>query len=217
MIENNPKSVIATFEVLFEGIEAEIEFVNRAGARAFGDRDYDKAKKAIECAAQIAGFLDKVIGLRREWESLFRSEFDEEEVIEENTERRNLGLLPSGLRTLEEAYYRPMLEALQGLGGSAKTPQFLHKIFQKMKSVLRDVDYELLASDPAIPSWRNVPQWARYSMAKEGLLQSNSPRGVWAIRDKGVQFLCGHIGQQQVQCKGLLQVHPLKRNFIIGN
>jgi predicted HTH transcriptional regulator len=41
MIENNPTSVVAAFEMLLEEIEAEIDFVNRVGARAFEARDYD--------------------------------------------------------------------------------------------------------------------------------------------------------------------------------
>lgn len=193
MIENNPTSVVAAFEILLEEIEAEIEFVNRVGARAFGSRDYDKAKEALERAAQISGFRDKADGLRREWESLITSE-DDEEGTEAHAERRNLGRLRRGLRTREEAYYRPILEALQTLGGSAQMSQVLDRVLQGMKGVLRDVDYDPLASDPEMPRWRNAAQWARNSMVKEGLLRSNSPRGVWEISNKGVQFLSGKTG-----------------------
>lgn len=192
MIENKPSSVMVAFEILLEEIDAEIEFVNRVGEHAFEDRDYDKTKKAIERAAQITSFRDKVNGLRFEWKSLFGSKVDKEEVTEAHTKRSNLGHIRRGLRTPEEAYYRPILEALQELGGSAKTSQVLDIVFQKMKSVLQEVDYGPLASDPEIPRWRNTAQWARYSMIEEGLLQSNSPRGVWAISDKGIHFISGN-------------------------
>jgi len=58
MIENNPTSVVAAFEMLLEEIEAEIDFVNRIGVRAFEGRDYEKAKEALERAAQVTGFRD---------------------------------------------------------------------------------------------------------------------------------------------------------------
>ncbi|MDA0237719.1 MAG: hypothetical protein O3B03_04320, partial [Proteobacteria bacterium] len=119
MIENNPTSVVAAFEMLLEEIEAEIEFVNRVGARSFEARDYDRAKEALERAAQVSSFRDKTDSLRREWESLFASE-DDDEGTEAHADRRNLGRLRRGLRTREEAYFRPILEALQALGGSAQ-------------------------------------------------------------------------------------------------
>lgn len=190
MIENNPTSVVAAFEMLLEEIEAEIEFVNRVGARAFEAREYDKAKEALERAAQVSGFRDKTDGLRREWESLFSAE-DEPEGTEGHAERRNLGRLRRGLRTREEAYYRPILESLQALGGSAQMSAVLDRVLQSMKCVLREVDFEPLASDPDMLRWRNTAQWARNSMVKEGLLRSNSPRGEWEISDRGIQFLRG--------------------------
>jgi hypothetical protein len=190
MIENNPTNVVAAFEMLLEEIEAEIEYVNRVGARAFEARDYYKAKEALESAAQITGFRDKVGALRREWETLFARQEDEEGT-EPHAERRNLGRLRRGLRTREEAYYRPILEAIHFLGGSAPMSEVLDRVLQSMKGMLRDVDYEPLASDPDMPRWKNTAQWARNSMVKEGLLRSNSPRGVWEISDTGVKFLRG--------------------------
>lgn len=188
MIKNNPTSVVAAFEILLEEIEAEIDFVNRVGARAFEARDYDKTKEALERAAQVTAFRDRASGLRREWENLFTHEEDEKDT-EAHAERRNLGRLRRGLRTREEAYYRPILEALQALGGSAPMGQVLDRVLLNMKATLKDVDYEPLASDPDMPRWKNAAQWARNSMVKEGLMRNDSPRGVWQISDAGIQFL----------------------------
>jgi len=190
MIENNPTSVVAAFEMLLEEIEAEIEFVNRVGARAFEARDYERAKEALERAAEVTIFRDKAVALRLEWEKLFAREEDEEGT-EAHAARRNLGRLRRGLRTPEEAYYKPILEALQALGGSAPMAQVLDRVLRSMKGVLRDVDYEPLVSDPEMPRWRNAARWARNSMVKQGLLRSNSPRGVWQISEAGIRFLHG--------------------------
>jgi hypothetical protein len=190
MIENNPTNVVAAFEMLLEEIEAEIDFVNRVGARAFEARDYDKAKEALERAAHVRSFRDKADALRREWGNLFARD-EEEEGAEAHAERRNLGRLRRGLRTREEAYYRPILEALESLGGSAPMTKVLDHVLQSMKGTLKDVDYEPLASDPEMPRWKNAAQWARNSMVKEGLLRSDSPRGVWAISEAGIRYLRG--------------------------
>jgi hypothetical protein len=188
MIENNPTNVVAAFEMLLEELETEIDFVNRLGARAFEARNYDDAKESLERAAQITSFRDKVEALCREWESLYAHKEDDEGT-EAHAERRNLGRLRRGLRTREEAYYRPILEALQALGGSAPMSQVLDRVLQCMKGKLKDVDFEPLASDPDMPRWKNAVQWARYSMVKEGLLRNDSPRGVWQISEAGVRFL----------------------------
>jgi hypothetical protein len=72
--------------------------------------------------------------------------------------------------------------------------QVLDRVLQSMKAVLREVDYEPLASGPDMPRWKNAAQWARNSMVKEGLLRNDSPRGVWQISDAGVRFLGGEGG-----------------------
>ena len=184
MIENNPSNVSSAFEMLLEEVEAEIDFVNGVGARAFESRDYDKAKEALERAALLTAFRDKVAGLRREWQEL-AAIAEREEDEETRAERRNLGRLRKGQRTPEFAYYMPILEVLEEMGGSGKVVDVLDRIGKVMKSVLRDVDHDPLASDPSNPRWRNTAQWARNSMVHEGLLRGDSPRGLWQITELG--------------------------------
>jgi hypothetical protein len=69
--------------------------------------------------------------------------------------------------------------------------QILDRVGQVMRSVLRDVDYQPLASDPELPRWRNSAQWARNSMVQEGLLKNDSPRGIWEISDAGQRSVRG--------------------------
>lgn len=190
MIENNPSNVSSAFEMLSEEVEAEIDFVNNVGAKAFGSRDYDKAKEALERAGTLTAFRDKVATLRKEWEAL-AAVADREEDEETKAERRNLGKLRKGLRTPTEAYYQPILRVLDQMGGSGKVGEVLDRIGQVMKRVLKDVDYQPLASNPDNLRWRNAAQWARNNMVNEGLLKADSPRGVWEISDKGRAVLQG--------------------------
>ncbi len=159
MIENTPTNVVAAFEMLLEELEAEIEFVNKIGAKAFEGRDYERARAALERAGQFTAFRDKVASLRKEWE------------------------------TLATTSYQPILKALADLGGSARMSEVLVRVEQLMRGVLKNVDYEPLSSDPETPRWRNTAQWARNSMVKEGLLKQNSPRGIWEISEARRQFL----------------------------
>ena len=188
MIENNPSNVSSAFEMLLEEVEAEIDFVNGIGSKAFDGRDYDKAKEALERAGVLTAFRDKVAGLRKEWKDIAAvGESQEDE--ETQAERRNLGKLRKGMRTPESAFYEPILQALEEMGGSGKTADVLDRVGQIMKGVLKDMDYQPLASSPDNLRWRNAAQWARNSMVQEGLLKADSPRGVWEITDKGREVL----------------------------
>jgi restriction system protein len=189
MVKNNPSNVSAAFEILLEEIEAEIDFINKVGSRAFEERDYDNARDALDRANQITAFRDKVVFLRKEWGTFaeVQNDGEREEII--HAERRNLGRLQRGMRTPETAFYQPILKALVDLGGSSKMGEVQARLETMMKGVLTAVDYEPLASDTEMLRWRNTAQWARYSMVKEGLLKPNSPRGVWEITEAGRKAL----------------------------
>jgi len=188
MIENNPSNVTSAFEMLLEEVEAEIDFVNSVGSKAFESRDYDKAKEALERSATLTTFRDRVASLRKEWGQMAAAA-EREEDEETRTARQNLGKLRKGRRTPTEAYYEPILQALNEMGGAGKVAEVLDRVGQIMKPVLKDVDHQPLASNPDNLRWRNAAQWARNSMVNEGLLKSDSPRGVWEISDLGREKL----------------------------
>jgi len=92
--------------------------------------------------------------------------------------------LRKGLKRPEQAYRRPILEALYELGGSASVNDVLKVVERKMKPLLTEVDYQKLPSGSDI-RWRNTACWERYTLVKEGLLKSESPGGIWELSDKG--------------------------------
>lgn len=183
----NTTSILAAFDILIEEIEADVDFVNQLGAKSFEARDYEAARDALERAGQITAFREKVDTLRRDWGQLASPRETEDE--EARAHRSDLGRLQRGLRTAEQEYYRPILQALQEMGGSAPLGDVLERVHQLMAGTLRDVDFQPLASDPQRPRWRNAAQWARNSMAREGLLKSGSRRGIWEISDAGRRHL----------------------------
>lgn len=93
-----------------------------------------------------------------------------------------------GERTLRQAFRIPILEALMELGGKGETDEILKKVEIKMRDILKPVDYEKLSSGIMI-RWQNTAQWERYVMVQDGLLRSDSPRGIWEITEEGKSFL----------------------------
>lgn len=190
MVEENTTSVSAAFEMLLEEIETEVELINALGARAFQASDYDGVDHARERIKGVTDFRDRIAALNEEWDAFvagYAEEDEEEETL--GAERRNLGRLKRGLRTPNRAYFVPILTVLERNGGSAKSRDIIDQIEPLMKGVLKDVDYEPLASDPNWLRWRNAATWSRHRMVLAGLLRDDSPRGTWEITDKGRQFL----------------------------
>jgi hypothetical protein len=104
----------------------------------------------------------------------------------ETTTRVKGKKLRKGLKTPQQAYRHPILEALYELGGSASVGDVLEVVEKKMKPLLNEVDYQKLPSGVDI-RWRNTAMWERFRLVKEGLLKSESPDGIWELSDKGVQ------------------------------
>ena len=189
MAENNPSNVFSAFEILLEEIEAEIDFFTGVGSQALQGRDYNKAKELIDHAQAITNFRNQVSGLRKEWTKI-NAAAEEKEDEETRIQRNNLGKLRKGLRTPESSYVLPILQALDQMGGSGKVSEVLDKVGEIMRPILKNIDYDPLASNPDNPRWRNTAQWARNSMVnEEGYLKKDSPRGIWEISEKGRAFL----------------------------
>lgn len=190
MIENNPQDVSSAFEILLEEIEAEIDFISSVGSRAFDARNQERAREALERWAALTTFRGKVDALRVEWDSMAAAAESADD-DETKAARQNLGRLRKGIRTPDKEFRIPILKVLAGMGGSGKVGDILDRLGKAMKPILKDVDYQPLASDPNNLRWRNTAQWARNSMVNEGLLKGDSPRGVWEITEAGRRALLG--------------------------
>jgi len=75
------------------------------------------------------------------------------------------------------------------LGGRAEMSKVLDLVEKKVQGILNDYDRRPLPSNPKIIRWRNTAQWCRNTMAREGLLKSDSPRGIWEISERGRKAL----------------------------
>lgn len=177
--------VNTAFEILLEEIELVANQLNEDGAQAFKEGDYDTARRAIEEATRLAEFREKVKALQKEWASLQARKPQRPEKSGRAVKNR----LPRGLRTPEDAFRRPILEALVELGGKASIGEVLDLVGKKMRDKLTKYDLEPLASEPHPIRWRNTAQWCRNTLVREGLMKQDSPHGIWEISEEGRRAL----------------------------
>jgi restriction system protein len=78
-------------------------------------------------------------------------------------------------------YFGPLLDALRGLGGSAKADEAVDRVAEDLK-LPDNVLNEVLPSGGS--RFRNQVAWARFYLVREGLLDS-SKHGVWSLTNRG--------------------------------
>ena len=187
MVDNGPTTVQAGFEILLEEMETEIEFINQAGAKAFAARNYEAARAVIERADHVTALREKLAALRAEWEKFVAT------VAVNGTAHKNghydLSRLQRGIRTRETAYFKPILQVLNQMGGVGDMSEVLERLPKLMKGTLSDIDFEPLASNSEVPRWWNTAQWAQSAMVQAGLLKADSPRGVWEMTEAGHKLI----------------------------
>lgn len=77
---------------------------------------------------------------------------------------------------------RLILEELSALGGSANKRDLYQRIEKKHAEKFLPGDFEYLPDGKRIV-WQNYCDWEGTSLRKEGLLKSDSPRGVWELSE----------------------------------
>ncbi len=174
------------FGILLEVIKSVVHELNEEGARALRMGRYERAQAIIREAERITEFHAKVEALYREWNERFQ--------VKQTRRKRKIrrtqnNRLPRGLRTPEDAFRRPILEALVEAGGRASIREVLVRVEEKMAGMLNEYDYETLPSSPKTVRWRNTAQWCRNRLVREGYMRDDSPYGIWEISEKGRAWL----------------------------
>ncbi len=179
------QGVDEAFEILLDELETVLTEAREEAARASRAGRYDEAQALLAKAQQIEKFTGEIRAKRKEWEHLSAKPH--------RTRKPSAKRLRRGERTLGEDYRLPILRALVALGGEAKMQQVLERVCAEMKGRLKPADLQPLPSGTEL-RWRNTAQWERFKMVNEGLLRRDSPRGIWAITDKGRTYLRQHEG-----------------------
>ena len=181
--------VSSALGLLRDSLAEEEHRIRSEGAKAMQDGDYDTATSVIEFAKRLLAFQNKVEGLVNEWAELEDLRDAASPAVQEIVSKRFFGKKKKGEITPHTDFYRAILESLVELGGSAKTRVVLDLVGEKMKNVLKPLDYAVLPSDGKSIRWRNSAQWARNTMVNEDGRMKKTKNGIWEISDKGRKWL----------------------------
>jgi hypothetical protein len=94
----------------------------------------------------------------------------------------------------EDRYRVPLLQALADAGGQAHYRDVAKSVGEMLKDELKPADFEML--DSGVQRWLNRLQFVRLDLVKRGLLERDTPRGIWAISEAGRNELEGGMRQQ---------------------
>jgi hypothetical protein len=175
--------------LLRDSLAEEEQRIRSEGASAMQAGDYYTATAVIEFAKRLLAFQKKVEALGTEWGMLEDLRDAASPAVQEIVSKRFFGKSRKGEITPHTAYYRAILESLVELGGSAKTRAVLDRVGDKMKAILKPLDYEPHKSDGKSIRWRNSAQWARNTMVNDDGRMKKSKTGIWEISDKGRKWL----------------------------
>jgi hypothetical protein len=183
MFEKEVKSAI---ELLPEEVGKVYDVLYQEAQKAMAIHDIDRSQHILEICKKVRAFKEKVENLKSEWDDIFSGVAYTPTKNGSYRKKKNKRL-ERGLRTPEEKFILPILEALIELGGEAHAKDVLRRVHAKMKNILNSYDYEDLSSNNQ-KRWENTALWVKYRMVKEGLLDRNVPRGVWRTTEKGRKF-----------------------------
>lgn len=184
-----PSEVDDAFEILIEEIEEVVNKYFEALKIAGTEKNIHEAKIILERAEKLTDYRQKVSAIRREWRALENIPVEPplgqtKKGESESRSKTFTGKLKKGQRTPEEKFYVPILESLTELNGSAPVTQVLDRVYNKMKSVLKEADLQPLKSTN-MHRWRNTAMWARNNLKEEKLMKSDSAHGIWEITPAG--------------------------------
>jgi len=93
----------------------------------------------------------------------------------------------TGNLTPQRDFWKPILETLVDEGGRASVQKVIQSVETKMRNHLKPGDHQ--PNRDGAPKWIKAANFQRLEMVHEGLLASDSPRGIWAITPQGRKWL----------------------------
>jgi hypothetical protein len=94
---------------------------------------------------------------------------------------------PSGALLSERAYELPLLEVLDAAGGRMPTREAVAAVGERIAGQLMPMDHDVL--EHGRERWEMRVQFVRLRLVEAGMLENESPRGVWEISDAGRECL----------------------------
>ena len=201
--------VLTAFDLLLSELDSEKERIADEIKKAILKDDFEDEKRLRGKIRLIEDFTKDVKRLREKWISMSSEDFEESFGPLQEDEREKAEELPSIFRVLSSSddklksserrrrrdlnlgvsrqeYKMVILETLMELGGKGRAGNVLDRVFEKLRDKMTEDDLERLPSGEA--RWRKNARWAEYFMVREGLLNPNSPRGIWEVTKEGRRY-----------------------------
>ena len=181
------QDIIPTIDNLLKDIDGIIHGLNEKGADLFSEGKYEQARALLNKVESITSFRGKILCLKDDWKAL-----NVPLIHKISTTDKTYEILPAqtkplkkGLKTAYDEFRYPILETLVRLDGAGRVRDVLRIVEEIIAGQLNIYDYLPLSSNPNSVRWKNTAQWERYNMVQDGLLASDSKRGVWEITEAG--------------------------------
>lgn len=177
----------AAFETLNQAAVAELKKVQQAGAAYFAAGDTGQVRAAADRVESIQALLRAIAQLKAQWDATLPAE-PQPTVAPPPAMASKPQRTSPGMKTPQEHYWLPILQALVEKGGAGRTGRVLDRVGELMADILNDFDHERLPQQHDF-RWRNTAMWARLDMVKAGYLSDQSAKGTWEITEAGRQYL----------------------------
>jgi hypothetical protein len=183
------QNVFPTIDHLLTELDEIIAHINEEGAQLFKEGKYDQARALLSKVESISGFRGKVLCLKDAWKALNVPEVKLAADVRGQSVRSAAPTLKRGVKTNSAEFRYPILAAVDRLHGSVQVGEVLRVVEEIMSAQLNIYDYQPLPSKLNSVRWKNTASWERHHMVQDGLLASDSPRGVWEITQAGREVL----------------------------
>ena len=87
----------------------------------------------------------------------------------------------------QREFREPLLQVIYELGGSAHVHDLRPVLRERIRSRLLPGDFEHVSG--GAERWWNAACWERHDLVIEGYFRDDSPRGVWALSEKGIALV----------------------------
>ena len=148
------------FDLLHQQLDNSLGDVQEQIALAARQGAFDQADQYIKRARELTGLRKDLNEIEKRFGQLVEVETEEWPEPGQPPDARKFR---KGLKTPQEEYRVPILQALVELGGRSELHPVLDRVYKLMKGRLNDYDHTVLPSDDATPRWRNTAQGARHA------------------------------------------------------
>lgn len=175
-----------SFESLIQESRKRLAIIRDEGVNQFIENDFEKAESLAITAKKVENLIEALENAQTQWIAIMPNPLDQgsrKKSFDHNFER--------GTVTPHNKFRLPLLVAITKLGGRGQVGEVLKIVEEMTKEILKSNDFKFLKTRKEI-RWQNAVRWERSHCVKEGLLKSNSSRGIWEITEKGRDYVKEH-------------------------